>query len=252
MDEQELMSGVSPEIQQPVGGAEKMLSQSEVNALIARTKQAAAAKARQEVEREYQQRMEQQNQMSAPQGNGVQPGMLQAPTQAQADTTYQQLLERMNADMESKTQDIVNQQLHAMQVENHAKNLLNIHKASMDESRKNYEDFDDVVSKFNPEGFSNLVYTVAQMPNSGDIIYELVKDPDKLASVDRLLERSPQLAHAQLAKLSQSISANRAAVDQASQYHVSEPLSPLQPSRVSGSNGKMTVTDLRSQPYLRG
>lgn len=240
MDEQELMSGVSPEAQPPVGEAEKMLSQSEVNALIARTKQASLAKARQEVEREYQQRMEQQQQASAPQRNESQDGSINPPSQAQADALYQQVQERFNRDMQER------------QLQYEVNNLANMYEAKVNHAKTQYQDFDEVTKGFDPGAFPNLIYLVAGMENAGDIVYDLLKDKRKLVYVNNLAQTAPQLAQAELAKLAQSIATNRTAVAEANQYATSEPLNPLTPSRVAGSNGKMTVSDLRAQPWLRG
>jgi len=229
MDEQ-VGSGATPEIQPPMGEAEKMLSQSEVNALIARVKQASVAKGRQEAEREYQERLEKQNRDSE----------IHPPVQAQIDAALQQYEEKRNREMQE----------HQLRTE--AANLASMYEARVSQSRSNYEDFDTVTKGFDPSNFPNLVYLVAGMENAGDIIYDLLKDKRKLVTVNDLARTAPQLAQLELARLSQSISANRAALAEAGQHSISEPLSPLTPSRVSGSNGKMSISDLRKQSYLRG
>jgi hypothetical protein len=248
MDEQELMSGISPD----VDAGTKMVPQHEVNAIIAGVKKSAAEKARQEVEREYQQKMEQQRQSYAPNGNEQQAGGFSPPSQAQADALYQQVQERMNSEMEGKMREFVDQEIQSRQIQHQATNLANMYEANIEQSRKDYSDFDEVSKGFDPRSFPNLVYLVANMPNSGDILYELLKNPEKLNAIDDLSQKAPQLAHARLAQLSQSIAKNKAAVEEGNQYKIAEPLSPLTPSRVSGSNGKMTVSDLRSQHWLKG
>ena len=236
MDEQELSGGATPS--QPV---EKMLSQAEVNAIVAREKQAAAARARQEAEREYQQRAEQaqmqQQQMQQPQRGEQQGGY---PTDAQADALYQQVQERFNREMQDR------------QFQSEMTNVANAYHAKMDLGRKGYTDFDDVTKDFDPTAFPQLVYLVAGLENAGDIIYELSKNPQKLVTLDSLAKTSPRLAQAELVRLSQSITQNNVARQEAEQNPTQAPLSPLQPSRVSGSDGKMTIRDLRSQPWLRG
>ncbi len=239
MDEQNLVSGAPPEMQQPV--SEKMLSQSEVNALIAREKQGAAARARQEVEREYQQRAEQsQMQQQQMQGQQGQQQMAQGPSQAEADSLYQQVQERFNREMQER------------QFQQEMTNVANAYHSKMDYSRKSYNDFDEITKDFDPTAFPQLVYLVSGMENAGDIIYDLSKNPSKLATLDALAQRSPRMAQAELGRLSQSISLNSNARQEAEQNPTQAPLSPLQPSRVAGSNGQMTVQDLRSQPWLKG
>lgn len=238
MDEQNLAGGAPPELQPP---AEKTLTQSEVNALIAREKQNAAARARQEVEREYQQRAEQmqaQQQMQSQQQE--QQGLRQGPSEAEADALYQQVQERFNREMQER------------QFQQEMTNVANAYHAKMDYSRKAYSDFDEVTKEFDPTAFPQLVYLVSGLENAGDIIYDLSKNPNKLATLDLLAQRSPRLAQAELAKLSTSISQNSMARQEAEQNPTLAPLSPLQPSRVSGSNGQMTVRDLRNQPWLKG
>jgi len=236
MDEQNLVSGVSPEIQP--APSEKMLSQSEVNALIAREKQAAAARARQEAEREYQQRAEQQQQAQQQTMQKQQGG--EYPSQVDADTIYQQVQERFNREMQER------------QFQQEMTNVANQYHAKMDVGRQAYSDFDDITKDFDPTAFPQLVYLVSGLENAGDIIYDLSKNASKLVTLNELAKTSPRMAQVELARLSQSISQNNMARQEAEQNPTSMPLSPLQPSRVPGSNGQMTVRDLRSQPWLKG
>jgi len=88
--------------------------------------------------------------------------------------------------------------------------------------------------------------------NAGDVLYDLAKNPSKLAQIDYMAQRSPKMAQSQLQSLSKSIADNKQAQVDAKGQNIAEPLDRLQPSRVAGSNGKMSVRDLRSQPWLRG
>lgn len=237
MDEQ-MMGQAAPE-QTPVP-TEKMLSQSEVNSLIAREKQAAANRARQEVEREYQQRLEQMQQQAQGGGQGDQREHT-GPTQAEADTLYQQVQERFNREMQER------------QFQQEITNIANNYHAKIEHGKKNYEDFDKITENFDPGAFPQLIYLVSGIDNAADIIYDLSKNPNKLAAIDLLAQRSPKMAHAELMKLSGSISQNMQARSENEQNPVAQPLSPLTPSRVSaGSNGPMSVSDLRQQRWLRG
>ena len=235
MDEQGISSPATPEMSAPV---EKTLTQAEVNAIVAREKQAAAARARQEAEREYQQRAEQmQQQAHAPQ----QEQQRGYPTDADADSIYQQVQERFNREMQER------------QFQQEMTQVANQYHAKMDYSRKNYRDFDEITKDFDPTAFPQLVYLVAGVENAGDIIYELSKNPQKLVTLDSLAKTSPRLAQAELVRLSQSITQNNVARNEAEMGQTNAPLSSLQPSRVSGSdNGPQSVRDLRSQPWLRG
>jgi hypothetical protein len=212
-----------------------MLSQSEVNSIVAREKQAAAARARQEAEREYQQRAEQM-QSRAP----AQQEQQRYPTDADADAIYQQVQERFNQEMQER------------QFQQEMTTAANAYHAKMDYSRKNYSDFDEITKDFDPTAFPQLVYLVSGVENGGDIIYELSKNPQKLVTLDSLAKTSPRLAQAELVRLSQSITNNNMARQEAEMGSTNAPLSPLQPSRVSGSEGPNSIRDLRAQPWLRG
>lgn len=246
MDELNQMGGAQPTgIEQ--AAPEKTLTQSEVNALIAREKQNAAARARQEVEREYQQRAEQmqmqqqQHQQQQPQMQSQPQGMPQGgPSDVDADAIYQQVQERFNREMQER------------QFQQEMTNVINNYHSKMDSGRQAYGDFDEITKDFDPSAFPQLIYLVNGLENAGDIIYELSKNPSKLVTIDSLAQRSPKHAYAELMKLSQSISQNNNARQEADQYSTAAPLNPLQPSRVSGSNGKLTVRDLRDQPWLKG
>ena len=238
MDEQNLGSGATPEMQQPAM-SQRTFTQDDVNALIGKEKQMAAARARQEVEREYQQRAE-QAQMQQQQMQAQNPEEPRGPSQADADAMYQQVQERFNRDMQER------------QFENDMTNMVQSYHAKMGHARQSYSDFDEVTKQFDPTQFPQLTFYISQMENAGDIIYDLSQNPNKIATLDLLAQRSPQLAQAELHKLSQSIAHNSNARNEAEGNTSLAPLNPLQPSRVSGSNGKMTVNDLRNQPWLRG
>jgi hypothetical protein len=123
----------------------------------------------------------------------------------------------------------------------------------MAQGKSTYEDFSEVTKDFDPVEFPQLIYLVSGIDNAADIIYDLSKrNPEKLAELQNLAERSPKLAQARLLKISRSISENRQALADEQSRNVSEPLDRLQSSRISGSNGKMGIGDLRKQPWLRG
>ena len=240
MDDQNLVGGAPPEMQQPEM-SEKTFTQADVNALVGREKQIAAQRARQEVEREHQQRAAQEHQQMQMQAQQQeQQRQSNGPSEADADAIYQQVQERFNREMQDR------------QFQQEMTNVANSYHAKMDYGRKAYGDFDEITKDFDPTAFPQLVYLVSGLENAGDIIYDLSKNPSKLATLDSLAQRSPRMAQAELGRLSQSISQNSNAKQEADQYSTQAPLNPLQPSRVSGSNGKMSVNDLRSQPWLKG
>ena len=230
-ENQELLS---PEMQQAAAPQqEKMLPQSEVNKIVGAAKVQAEQRGREQAAMEHQAQMEALNKS---QQQHQQAGLQQIDTNAM----YQQFQERINADMKQK------------QLEAEIAQVAHAYIGHTDKARQTYDDFDEITKDFDPAAFPQLVYLVSGIPNGGDVIYDLAKNPMKLAAIDRLAEKNPKQAQAELAKLSASISTNQQATTEANGQSVNAPLDRLQPSRQSGSSDKPSIRDLRSQPWLRG
>ena len=212
---------------------EKTFTQDEVNRLIGREKENAALRAKREAEEQYQRELEtlRQNQTAKNEAEG---------RQVDADTVYQQVQEKFNQEMERK------------RLEEEMSNVANSYLTKMAQGRERYEDFEDVTKQFDPQRFPQLVYLVAGLDNASDVVYELAKNPSKLVTINTLAKEDPKFAQHELVKLASSIQANQKAQADAEGQQANAPLDRLQPSRVSGSNGKMTISDLRNQPWLRG
>jgi len=238
MDELETLGGMSSASASAPAAIEqqKMLPQEEVNRIVAREKARAAESARREVEERYQRDLEALNaqRMAQEQRNA------EVSREVDANTIYQQVQERFNREMQER------------QLRTQMENVANSYLQKVEEAKKNYDDFDEVTKTFDPTKFPQLTYMLSGIQNAGDVLYELQKNPEKLGTIDHLASKSPDHAQILLLKLSQSIANNRQAQADAQTQQVSEPLDRLQPSRVSGSNGKMTISDLRNQPWLRG
>lgn len=227
--------------------AEKMLSQSEVNAIVGREKQAAAERARREAEAQYRAQMEQQQAQAQPQaaigqpqGQQAQASGVQAPSNVDVDAIFQQLQERLNKEREQKM------------LEDEMTRAADSYFAHMKRGSELYDDFGDVTKDFDPTAFPQITYLVANLQNGADIFYELAKNPSKLVTLETMAQRSPQMARSQLMKMGESITQNRAALAEAGEQATDAPLDRLQPSRATqGSNGELSIRDLRSQPWLR-
>jgi hypothetical protein len=111
-------------------------------------------------------------------------------------------------------------------------------------------DFDEVMQGFNPADFPGLVFMSSELENTPAVMYELSKNPMKLAALDTLYRSSPSLAKREMEKLSKSIVENQAAKDAVDK--VNEPLSKMKSSNVGADSGNMDVKSLRKQPWLRG
>jgi len=220
---------------QETAPAEKMLGQSEVNGLIGRAKAEAAEKARRQAEAEFQKKLEelqaQRNQAGA---HG------ESTREVDVDAVYQQVQERLNREMQER------------QLQDHMKQVADAYESRMAEGAKSYEDFDTVMKEFDPTSFPQIVYLVANLDNAADVMYELAKNPTKLATIDHLSNRAPKQAQAELQRIASSIAANKAAAAQESGALTSPPLDRMQPGNNTAANGRMSVSDLRNQPWLRG
>lgn len=215
---------------------EKMLSQSQVNKIVQHEKAKAAQTIKREMEERHQRELEsiqsQQQQQSQRNEN--------VPRDMDANAIYQQVQERFNQEMQQR------------RLKDEMDRVATSYLSKMEQGKTAYEDFEEVTKEFDPTAFPQLTYLVAGIDNAADVIYDLSRNPLKLAGLDRLAEKNPRQAQAELLKLSRSIAENRQAQSDESSQSVAEPLDRLQSSRVSGSNGKMGIRDLRKQPWLKG
>lgn len=107
-----------------------------------------------------------------------------------------------------------------------------------------YSDFDEVVSGFNPSAYPALVWLANNTDNTADIIYELAKNPQKLAAMTVIAERDPKGAQLALKKLAASIRSNQEAAA-LEKHSPKAPLSKMQSSPVGSNAGDLSIADLR-------
>lgn len=243
--QENLISGIPSEnSQQNVAPSLSPEQQALMNKVVAREKTRAAENARREAETQYQRELEALRQGSAQQ---EQRNALVS-RDVDADAIYRQVQEKFD-----REQDALRQKLEQQQLQDQMSQVANNYLSKINSGKNAYQDFDQVTANFNPTEFPQITFLLSGIDNAADVLYDLSKNPQKLAYVDQLASKSPKIAQSELQKLSLSIKDNREAQSNAQQqYNVSEPLDRLNPSRVAGNNGKMTVTDLRNQPWLRG
>lgn len=99
-----------------------------------------------------------------------------------------------------------------------------------------FEDFDKVMGDFNPSAFPNLVYLASQMDNTPQVMYELMQNPSKWATLAVLSERDPDAAKNMMMRISTSIKANEQA--KAQEKEVAPPLGRLSSSPTGQDSGK--------------
>ena len=211
---------------------ERMIPQSQVNKII-KHKTYEAAQIQRELEERHQKELAEIQAKQSQRNETV-------PREMDANAIYQQVQERFNEEMQQR------------RIKEEMDRIANSYLSKMEQGKDSYEDFEEVTKEFDPTAFPQLTYLVAGMDNAADVIYDLSKNTTKLAALDRLAERNPRQAQSELLKLSRSITENRQAQLDENSQQVAEPLDRLQSSRVSGSNDKMGIRDLRKQPWLRG
>jgi len=212
---------------------EKMLSQSQVNKIVQHEKAKAAQAAKREIEDKYQKDLMELQKRQSERNEDVS-------REVDVNAIYQQIQERFNQEIQQR------------QLKDEMEKVANSYLSKMAAGKDAYEDFEEITKDFDPTAFPQLTYLVSGIENAADIIYELSLNPLKLAGLDRIAEKNPRQAQAELLKLSQSISENKKVKAYENSNSVSEPLDRLKSSRISGSNDKMSIRDLRDQPWLRG
>lgn len=219
---------------------EKMLSVSRVNELIKKAKrdkekqmQEQLDEARQQIE----QLQSQQGQQSPNQQQSNQQGM-------DAERIQRQVMEMMQQKMQEQEQ-----QRHHEKLQEEVSQVAQTYFGKMAQGKEMFDDFESITADFDPAAFPQLVYLATQADNTPAIIYELQKNPAKLATLSHLVDKSPSMAKAEIAKLSQSIKANEDA--KKNLQEAQDPLTRLKSSPAGADNGKMGLRDLKKASFLR-
>jgi hypothetical protein len=202
--------------------AEKTLKQSEVNELVGRIKHEAYQRGLQEAAQKAPQPIHTQNIGMGGMGEAVTP---------------------------DKIKEMVSQGIQEQQSRLAAQQIISQFAGKMQRGMGKYSDFEKVVAPLQLQTIPQLVELSNAFENTDEIMYDLGKNPSKVANLLTLSAVAPHLAHAEMQKLSESIRQNEEAAKQAA---VKAPLSQVSPSNVGTDTGKTTIRDLRNQPWLRG
>lgn len=226
---------------------EKMLPASRVNQLVQQAKRDGARKmqeqldvAKQQIEQlqaqqgQQQAPVQQQQQAQQPQGQNV-----------DAQAIQQQVMQLMQQKMQEDEA-----RRHQEQIEKEVNDVAQQYFGKLAQGREAYEDFDAVTADFDPAAFPQLVYLATQADNTAAIIYELQKNPAKLANLATMVDKSPAQARKMIAQLSESIKMNDDA--KRNLQEAQDPLNRLKPSPVGTDSGTKTVRDFKSANYLKG
>lgn len=224
---QEVAPAQASEQAAPAAPAEKMLSQSHVQSLMARETRLAAERARAEVTAQFERERAEQQQQYAPQGQQQQTGNLGGVQQYS----------------ESQIRQMIQEQAYQMTNMETGRRLETEYRQKINAEMQKDPEFADLYDALNIEQHPDLVLLVNQLDNTAAIVKDIAKNPAKFSNVLMLARSgSPKLAHIELQKLSNSIKANEAAQKQTS---APEPLGQMKPSNIGADNGDMSVSDYR-------
>lgn len=221
-------------------GSENLLNQQQVNDIVKREKLQAAERVRREMDAQHQAELEK---VRAEAGRGI-PQQAEG-QQVDADAIKQQVYNQFLTDLEMQRKKLAEEE-----ETRKLQSLADQYHLKMGKGSQLFDDFNDVMGDFKPAEFSNTVMLVSQMENTPEIMRELVANPEKLAQIEGLAERSPGMAMKMLTRLSESVNANLSA----KQNNVSAPppLSQIKSSQVGTDSGKMTLKDFKNASWLRG
>ncbi len=226
---------------------EKMLPASQVNELIKKAKRKGEQKMQEQLDaakQQIEQLQAQQGQQQAPvqqQQQAQQPQGQNVDAQAIQQQVMQLMQQKMQED-EAKR--------HKEELEKEVNEVAQQYFGKLAQGKEMFEDFDAVTADFDPAAFPQLVYLATQADNTAAIIYELQKNPAKLAQLSVMVDKSPAQARKMIASLSESIKTNDNA--KRSLQEAQDPLSRLKPSPVGTDSGTKTVRDFKAANYLKG
>jgi len=224
---------------------EKMLPASRVNQLVQQAKRDGARKMQEQLDAAQQQI----EQLQGQQGQQSLQQQAQPPQQPQGQQGMSQEQMQQVMQMVQQKQQEQAEAAHRQQLEKEVNDVAEQYFGKLAQGREAFEDFDAVTADFDPAAFPQLVYLATQSDNTAAIIYELQKNPAKLAQLSVMVDKSPAQARKMMASLSESIKTN----DEAKRnlQEAQDPLSRLKPSPVGTDNGTKTVRDFKNSSYLK-
>jgi hypothetical protein len=121
--------------------------------------------------------------------------------------------------------------------------------SKLDSAKKKYNDFDSVTEDLKIMNLPmQYVHIFNEFDNTGDMLYDLGKNPEKLGQIVPLFY-DQNLARRALKKLSDSIKANETAIKQP---QANPPLSQISTSPTGVDNGNPSIAQLRREKWLKG
>lgn len=226
----------------PEAQAEKLLSQHEVNSLVGGAKQKGFEKGYAQALAEAQAKAQAQQQAQQAQ-QPVQPAQT---TQPQALSDEERIRQIAAQEFENHARALQERALREQQ-EKQGQQIAAQLAAKVSSAAEKYPDFNEVVKDVDyVNNFPDILSLSNTVDNSGDVLYDLAKNPSKIATLRQFMrDLPPHLVQKEMLKMSESIKANQAALNFSSSP---APLAPIKPSNTGTDNGKIrSVSDYRKQ-----
>lgn len=202
--------------------SEPMVPQSKVNEVVGRYKAESYEKGKRDAFTEFQQQQQAQNQ------------------------NVNQNIGGMKVPTPDEIAKLVDEQISKRTQEAQSYQIANDFMSKVNAVSEKYPDIKtkDVDALFSK--IPTVAWWANQLPNTGEVVAELMKNPTKLVQIKQMIELSPELAQQELVNLSNSIQTNMAA---ASAKTANEPLSQIKPSTstIGTDNGSMSVRDFKKR-----
>jgi hypothetical protein len=217
--------------------AEDLIPRAHATDLIRKEKEAAYRKA----QREFQTQLD-----GLKTGQQQQTGGMQAAPDELIDQAVERKLSALREQYEASQEQERKAEYQAF-VSEQAKSYLE----KMDKSGGLADDFKEMTSRFKPDKFREIFFLANSYENTPHIIYELGKNPEKLAMINMMMKDDPEVAKAMLDSLSKSIDVNEQAKE--NNKSAPPPLGQPKPSLAAGQDsGPMSLAELKRSSFLRG
>jgi len=212
------------------------LSRDLVSKIVERERTKAYEKGKQEAVMALQ---EQQAPQQAPEQQ------MQQPQQAQNIGGMQQMsqadIERLIAE---KAPQMLQEQMQQQLQQQRTQQTVDSFVSKMQAAEAKYPGLEAKLNDLDYSTLANVVQMANELENTGDIMKELVDNPEKMSSIILLSYTQPKLAQKKLMDLSNSIRTNQQAL--AEEAQAQDPMSQLKPSTSAGvDDGAMSVTKFR-------
>jgi len=170
---------------------------------------------------------------------------MQQPQQAQNIGGMQQMsqadIERLIAE---KAPQMLQEQMQQQLQQQRTQQTVDSFVSKMQAAEAKYPGLEAKLNDLDYSTLANVVQMANELENTGDIMKELVDNPEKMSSIILLSYTQPKLAQKKLMDLSNSIRTNQQAL--AEEAQAQDPMSQLKPSTSAGvDDGAMSVTKFR-------